>query len=49
MKKYKYEGTLPPVLYISHKTGKKYIVPAWTEVDMDTTLDQIEWIKPTYK
>ena len=42
MKKYKYEGTLPPVLYISHKTGKKYIVPAWTEVDMDTTLDQIE-------
>jgi hypothetical protein len=49
MKKYKYEGSLPPALYVSHITGKKYIVPAWIEVDVDTTLDQIEWIKPTYK
>lgn len=49
MKKYKYEGTLPPALYVSHITGKKYIVPAWIEVDTDTTLDQIEWVKPTYK
>lgn len=43
MKKYKYEGILPPALYISHRTGKKYIVPAWTEVPLGTTLDQIEW------
>jgi hypothetical protein len=49
MKKYKYEGSLPPALYVSHITGKKYIVPAWIEVDKDTTLNQIEWTKPTYK
>jgi hypothetical protein len=45
MKKYKYEGILPPTLYTNHKTGKKYIVPAWTEVPLGTTLSQIEWTK----
>lgn len=45
MKKYDYKGVLPPVLMVSPVSGKKYIVPAWIEVEPDTTLEQINWIK----
>ena len=45
MKTYEYEGILPPSLFISPKTGKKYIVPTWIEVESDTTLEQIKWIR----
>ena len=29
--------------------GKKYLMPSWKEVDPNTTLDDIEWIKPLMK
>ena len=32
MKKYKYEGVLPPTFFTSPTDQKKYIVPAWIEV-----------------
>ena len=37
---------LPPTLFISSVSGKKYIVPTWQEVHPETTLNDIEWIKP---
>ena len=38
--------TIPPALFISSASGKKYIVPIWKEVHPNTTLNDIEWIKP---
>ena len=35
---------LPPSLIVL--SGKKYIMPGWTEVPMDTNLDDIEWTRP---
>lgn len=29
--------------------GKKYLMPYWKEVDINTTLDDINWIKPKPK
>ena len=48
MEKYRYEGVLAPTFFISPSTQKKYIVPAWIEVEQDTTMDQVEWIKPSF-
>lgn len=48
MKKYKYEGVLPPTFFTSTIDQKKYIIPAWIEVEQDTTLDQVEWTKPSF-
>lgn len=48
MKKYKYEGVLPPTFFTSLTDQKKYIVPAWIEVKPDTTIDQVEWTKPSF-
>ena len=45
--KYKHEHHMPPGLLISN--GKKYIVPTWVEVLAETTLADIEWIKPVPK
>lgn len=46
--KYEYKhDMLGPTLFVSPQTGKKYIVPTWQEVHPDTTLNDIEWIKPT--
>lgn len=42
--KYEYEGSLPPAL--TEIKGQKYIVPSWTKVRPETTLKDIEWIKP---
>jgi hypothetical protein len=45
--KYRYEHSLlSPTLFISPQNGKKYIVPTWQEVHPETTLKDIEWIKP---
>ena len=43
---YKHE-ILPPSLVTLG--GKKYIVPTWQEVDPNTTLKDINWIKPKVK
>jgi len=47
MFRYQYEGHLSPSLVII--SGKKYIVPTWQEVHLQTTLDDIIWIKPQPK
>jgi hypothetical protein len=48
--KYTYEHPiLPPSIIKSVVTGKTYIVPAWMEVLPETTLNDIEWIKPEIK
>ena len=44
--KYTYEHpVLPPTLVVL--SGQKYIVPTWQKVHPETTLQDIEWIKPT--
>jgi hypothetical protein len=44
--KYTYEHhSLPPTLVVL--SGQKYIVPTWQKVHPETTLADIEWIKPT--
>jgi hypothetical protein len=44
--KYTYEHSqLPPTLVVL--AGQKYIVPTWQKVHPETTLADIEWIKPT--
>jgi len=46
--KYEYKHELlPPTLAVI--SGKKYIMPLWQEVLMETTLDDIQWIKPKPK
>ena len=48
--KYTYEHPiLPPSILVSPTTGKTYIVPAWIEVLPETTINDIEWIKPEIK
>ena len=48
--KYTYEHPiLPPTIINSPTTGKTYIVPVWMEVLPETTLNDIEWIKPEIK
>ncbi len=49
VRRFKYEYTHPqmaPRLYTSHIDGKKYITPTWQEVLPETTLNDIEWVKP---
>ena len=44
--KYKYEHSLiPPHLFVD-SDGQKYIVPVWEKVLPETTLSDINWIKP---
>jgi hypothetical protein len=50
VKVFKYEYThpiYPPTLFVSN--GKKYIVPTWQEVDMQTEVSDINWVKPVVK
>ena len=52
VRRFKYEYTHPqmaPRLYTSHQNGKKYIIPTWQEVLPETTLGDINWIKPKLK
>ena len=45
--KYTYEHhSLPPTLLVSPVSGKKFIVPTWQEVHPQTTLSDINWVKP---
>jgi hypothetical protein len=43
--RYKHLHSLPPVLFTSIFNGKKYIIPGWKEVPINTTPKDIEWIK----
>ena len=46
--RYTYEHhSLPPTLVVL--SGQKYIVPTWQKVHSETTLADIEWIKPEPK
>lgn len=45
--KYKHE-VIPPSLFVDQE-GQKYIVPTWQKVDPNTTLKDIEWVKPKPK
>jgi len=42
--KYEYTGSISPALVTLN--GKKYIIPSWQEVLPETTLNDIEWVKP---
>ena len=44
--KYDYEHLYPPTLFTSPRDGQKYIVPTWQKVLPETTLNDINWIKP---
>jgi hypothetical protein len=46
--KYTIKSAIPPRLYQA-RDNKIYIMPAWIEVTSDTTMDDIEWIKPVYE
>jgi hypothetical protein len=49
MFKYEYKHEIiPPSLFIDQE-GQKYIVPTWQKVDSNTTLKDIEWVKPKPK
>jgi hypothetical protein len=47
MFRYEYKGALPPAL--ATFSGQTYIVPSWQKVDPNTTLKDINWIKPKPK
>lgn len=47
--KYTHEHMYPPALFISSIDNQKYIVPGWQKVIPETTLNDIEWIKPEPK
>lgn len=48
-KKYKYEDQILPPSLFTNLEGQCYIVPTWQKVDPDTTLSDIEWIKPNFR
>ena len=37
------------LVYLQEQDGKKFIVPAWKEVLPETTLEDINWVKPKPK
>jgi hypothetical protein len=45
--KYKATSLLPPRIF--EGKDKRYIVPGWIEITADTTIDDIEWIRPVYE
>ena len=47
--KYTHEHMYPPALFTSSIDNQKYIVPGWQKVIPETTLNDIEWIKPEPK
>ena len=44
--KYVYEHPLLPPSLFTGQDGKKFIVPTWQEVLPETTLNDINWVKP---
>ena len=50
VKRFMYEHTHPYLCpALTTLNGKKYLVPGFKEVDPNTTLDDIKWIKPKKK
>ena len=47
--KYTYEHPILPPSLFTGRDGKKFIVPAWKEVLPETTLEDINWVKPKPK
>ena len=47
--KYTHEHMYPPTIFTSPVDGQKYIVPGWQKVVPETTLNDVEWIKPEVK
>ena len=47
MFRYEYKGIIPPAL--ATIGGQKYIMPSWQKVDLNTTLKDINWVKPKPK
>ena len=47
--KYTYEHPILPPSLFTGTDGKKFIVPIWKEVLPETTLEDINWIKPKPK
>ena len=47
MFRYEHKGAFPPAL--ATIGGQKYIMPSWQKVDPNTTLKDINWIKPKPK
>ena len=47
--KYTHEHVYPPALFTSSVDGQKYIVPGYQKVHPQTTLNDIEWVKPKPK
>ena len=47
MFRYEYKGIIPPAL--ATIGGQKYIMPSWQKVDPNTTLKDINWVKPKPK
>jgi len=45
--RYTHEHMYPPAIFQSN--GKTYVVPGWQEVLPETTLNDVEWIKPEVK
>ena len=45
MIKYTHTHILPPVLFTSIISKKKYIVPGWKEVPYNTTSEDIKWVR----
>lgn len=46
--KYEHIHLYAPCLYVA-SDGKKYILPTWQPVEPETTLSDINWIKPEVK
>ena len=44
--KYTHEHIYPPAIFTSPVDGQKYIVPGWQKVLPETTLNDVNWIKP---
>lgn len=44
--KYTYEDPIMPPSLFTDVEGQKWIIPSWKKVLPETTLDDIEWVKP---
>eukprot|EP01052_Picozoa_sp_SAG31_P034731 SAG31_NODE_4097_length_3590_cov_3.464353_10_plen_113_part_01 len=47
--RYTYKGEMLPPSLFTDQQGQKYIVPSWQKVLPETTLEDINWVKPKPK
>ena len=47
--KYEYKGEMLPPSLFTDQQGQKYIVPSWQKVHSETTINDINWVKPKPK